>query len=318
MFELYPKYEELLARLQLTFFMVGMGATLVPAQFLEVFKRPRSLIVSALGQLVVIPFLAYGLAQILDLEAGIALGLILVAAMPGGTLSKVFTFVGRGNVALSITLSVVTTLAAIITVPLLLRLLASEYIPPDFDMPILGIIHELALFLLLPLGVGMVLGRAWPKFAKVLARWCVRIGFVVVVIMVVGSLGSGRIRPAEYGLRVPLVIILFCLLGQQVNMLPFRIFPWPRQDRLAAGIEVTMRNMNLALLLLEVLFPPSNPSLKPLGDAVLFVVLFYAAVAMGAGLPLALNHRRMWRREVATANEKQGPVSFYNKDLSQN
>lgn len=298
MFDQYPQYEHLLAKWQLLLFMVGMGANLSPREFIEVLHKPRSLLVAATGQLLVIPLIAYGIAHLFRLEAGIAVGLILVAGMPGGTLSKVFTFVGRGNVALSITLSVVTTLAAMGTVPLMLNMLASEYIQ-DFEMPLEAMMRELTLFLLLPLGAGMVLTRFWPVWSPTIAKWCVRIGFVVVVVMVVGSLGSGRIKPGEHGLRVPILIIVFCLLGQQLNMIPFRVFPWPRQDRLAAGIEVTMRNMNLALLLVTILFPPENATLAPLADGVLFVVLFYAAVAMGAGLPLALNHRRMSRRELA-------------------
>jgi BASS family bile acid:Na+ symporter len=76
-------------------------------------------------------------------------------------------------------------------------------------------------------------------------------------------------------------------------MLPFYLLRWPRPDRMAAGIEVTMRNINLALLLASRLFPEPDA----LGNGVLFVSLFYAAVAMGAGLPLALNHRRLARKE---------------------
>jgi BASS family bile acid:Na+ symporter len=305
MFDQYPAYEHLLARLQLFFFMVGMGTTLAPAEFVRVLKQPRSLIVASIGQLILLPLLAYGMARLFRLEDGIAIGLILIAGMPGGALSKMFTFVGRGNVALSISLSVVTTLAAIVTVPVLLRVLAAEFIEkdigPDFNMPLGEMVLELALFLLLPLLAGMVLDRAAPGWAKSIARWCIRLGFLLVVIMVVGSLASGRIRPAEYGLGVPLVIIFYCLLGQQINMLLFRVFPWPRQDRLAAGIEVTMRNMNLALLLNNILFPPTDEKLGPIGGQVLFMVLFYAAVAMCVGLPLAMNHRRMSKRETVAA-----------------
>jgi BASS family bile acid:Na+ symporter len=97
----------------------------------------------------------------------------------------------------------------------------------------------------------------------------------------------------QYGFGVPVAIILFCLLGQQLNMLAFRLFNWPRADRLAVGIEVTMRNMNLAILITARLFAPTDP----LGGEVLFVVLFYAGAAMGIGLPLAFNHRRLARSE---------------------
>src|SRR5205807_1087104 len=104
------------------------------------------------------------------------------------------------------------------------------------------------------------------------------------------------IKPGTYGWRAPLAIIVFCVLGQQVNQAPFYLFRWPRSDRMAAGMEVTMRNMNLGLLLYASLFA-DNPHVGP---EVLFVLLFYAATAMIVGLPLALRHRRLGKKESAT------------------
>jgi BASS family bile acid:Na+ symporter len=88
-------------------------------------------------------------------------------------------------------------------------------------------------------------------------------------------------------------------------MLPFRWFRWPRPDRMAVGIEITMRNMNLALLIKASLFPTQyewidgirHPLPNELGDGVLYMILFYAGAAMCIGLPLAFNHRRMARLE---------------------
>jgi len=288
----YAHWEPYLARFQLILFMLGMGATLMVADFAQVFYRPRSLLVGGFVQMLILPFLAVMVNNMANLTEGIAAGLILVAAMPGGTLSKVFTYVGRGNVALSIALTVCTTLAALFTVPFWLEFLAHQHISM-FYLPLDEILEELALYLLLPLAVGMLVARHSPSGRRAFSRWCIRIGFLGVVVMVVGSLGSGHIHPGTHGWRAPLAIIFFCVLAQQVSMLPFRAFPWPRGDRLAVGIEVTMRNMNLALLIKAILFPKGDT----VGDGVLFVVLFYAGVALVAGLPLALNHRRMARKE---------------------
>jgi hypothetical protein len=126
---------------------------------------------------------------------------------------------------------------------------------------------------------------------------------------VTGSLGSGRIRPGEYGWAAPLAIIFFCLGSQQLSMLPFRLGGWPRPDCLSVGMEVTMRNLNLAFLLKALLFPEPARSAPPdpVAAGVLFVILFYAATAMCCGAPLALRHRLKARREaarsVAQANE---------------
>jgi BASS family bile acid:Na+ symporter len=294
MFDLYPAYELHLARVQLVCFMVAMGTTLAVRDFLAVARRPRSFVAAIVVQLGVLPWLAVLIDQVATLPDEIAVGLVLVAAMPGGAMSKLFTYIGRGNAALSIALTAFTTVASVVTVPLLFQLLVARYIRADFDMPVTDILlFDLLLCLLTPLLVGMVVGRIWPIRRAAIARWCLRIGLAVVALMVVGSLGSGRIEPGAYGWGVPAAIIVFCLVGQQVSMLPFYLFRWPRADRMAVGIEVTMRNMNLALLLKARLFPEADA----LGNGVLFVVLFYAAVALFTGLPLALNHRRLARRE---------------------
>jgi BASS family bile acid:Na+ symporter len=295
MFSWYPEYEYLLARTQLVLLTLGMGMTLSLCDFVEIVRRPRSFVSGLVGQLLVVPLVAVLINTIGDFEPGIAIGLILVAAMPGGAMSKFFAFLGRGNMALSISLTGVTTLLTLLTVPLMLQLLAARYIPDNFVMPVADIMIDVALCLFLPLLAGLVIARLWPPQHRLLSKICVRIGLIVVIIMVVSSLGSGRIHPGQYGLRVPIAIILFALIGQQLNMLPFYLLHWPRRDRMAVGIEITMRNMNLALLIKANLFHATGD----LGDAVLFVILFYAGAAMGIGLPLAFNHRRLARREMA-------------------
>jgi BASS family bile acid:Na+ symporter len=296
-FDQYPRYEYLFAQTQLVLFMAGMGATLTGADFGRVLRRPRSLLFGVAGQFLVTPLVAVLVNRWAGLEPGIAVGLILVAAMPGGPLSKVFAYLGCGNLALSITLTVLGTLATLATVPLLLRTLAYAYVPPEFRMPVGWVVRDVSLYLLLPLALGMGLARLAPARRVTFSRWCLRAGFVVVVVMVTGALGSGRIQPGEYGWRVPLAIIVFCVAAQQLSMLPFRLLGWSKPDCLSVGIEVTMRNMNLALLLKALLFPAAEPRIDPVADGVLFVILFYAATAMGAGLPLALNMRRMIRKE---------------------
>ena len=297
MFDWYPRAEYSLSQVQLVLFMLGMGATLTAADFAAIARRPRFLVVGAACQFLLTPFLAVLANHAFGVPPGIAVGIILVAAMPGGTLSKVFAYLGRGNIALSISLTLCGTFAAMATVPVLLRLLAVEYVPRDFEMPVRDIVIEIALFLLLPLMAGMIISRRAPVRRLAFSRWCIRLGFVVVAVMVIGSLGSGRINPAEYGWPVPLAIIFFCLGSQQLSMLPFRLAGWSRPDCLSVGIEVTMRNLNLAFLLKSILERAGLTDSVSAG--ILFVILFYAATAMCCGAPLALRHRLKARREAA-------------------
>lgn len=298
MFEFYPSYEATFAQVQLVLFMLGMGLTLSPRDFVQVVRQPRSLLTALSFHVLLMPVLAVAINHLFGLDGGIALGLILTSAMPGGTLAKAFTYLARGNVPLAISLSLVSTLGTLVTVPVTLSLVAREYIPPGFAMPVAAIVFDVGVFLLLPILVGMVLGHWLPEGKTRLSRLAIRTGFLVVIAVVVCSLGSGRIKPGEHGWWVPLAIIAFGLAGMQLAMLPFRIGGWPRADTVTVGIEVTMRNMNLALLLKTVLFPEdgSAEALR-FGAEMMFVILFYAAAAMGEGLPLALRFRRKAQRE---------------------
>lgn len=299
MFELYRQHEVLLTQTQLVLFMLGMGATLSAGDFLEIARRPRLFLVGFFCQFVIAPLVAWLIVERIDVPPGVAVGIILVSAMPGGALSKAFTYLGKGNFALSIALSALGTLASIVTVPAVLRLLAYEHIPAEFQMPIGEVVRMVAWFLILPVVVGMALARIWPGRRTMISRVCTRAGLVIVVIIVAGSIGRGRIQPAEYGWRTPLAIILFCVLTMQLNMAPFRfLLRWQRAECLSVGIEGTMRNMNLALLLQEAMFHPERGA-SAMADGVLFVVLFYAATALVAGLMLATRFRRMARREEA-------------------
>ena len=278
--------------------MLGMGVTLRIGDFTKVLRQPRSLVLALLIQILVSPLIAVGISQAFGLGGGIAVGLVLTAAMPGGALAKALVVLGRGSGPLAISLTVASTLAAVAAVPLTLQFCAGSYVPADFEMPTLRIVRDVACFVLAPVAFGMLLGAVKPEQRFAIRRWSLRIGFLVVLAMIVCALGSQRIKPGERGLLVPVAIIVFALVCQQTVMLPFRILKWPRADTVTAGMEITMRNMNLALLLKAGLFPDRGPpELAALGSEVMFVVLFYAGSAFFLGLPLALNFLRMARRD---------------------
>jgi bile acid:Na+ symporter, BASS family len=283
---------------QLTLFMLGMGLTLSVGDFIEVLRQPRSLAIALAGQILISPLVALAVSRLFGLTAGITLGLLLIAAMPGGATAKAFVVLARGSAPLAIAMTAAATLAAVVTVPLTLHLCARGYVPADFEMPTPRIVRDVAGFVFAPLAVGMYLGAIVPGRREALSRWMIRAGFVVVLVMVVCALGSQRIRPGERGVLVPVAIVAFALLCMQLVMLPFRVLGWPRADTVSAGMEVTMRNVNLALLLKAGLFPDRGPAaLAAIGAEAMFVVLFYAGAAFFLGLPLALNFRRMVRRD---------------------
>src|SRR5690606_31486488 len=145
---------------QLAAAMFGMGATLRLRDFAGVLKQPSGVAIGFLLQMVGVPLIALAFAYGFDMSPGWAVGLFLVRVVPGGAFSNLLTFLGRGNTALSIALTVAATASCIITIPLILALLAPGHLPTDFELPASKIVFDIFAWLLLPLALGMVVYRS--------------------------------------------------------------------------------------------------------------------------------------------------------------
>ena len=298
MFELYVRHEWWFAALQLALAMLGMGATLGVDDFVGVFRQPRAFLIGALVQVLGTPLLALALNAALGLPAGIAFGLLLVAAMPGGAMSNVATYFAKGSVALSIALTAAITLGCLVTTPLVLRLFAADLVRADFVMPLGAIALDIAVCLLLPLLFGMAAGALLGSAARrgAMARWCIRLSIGVVILIAIGSAGAGRLEVGAHSL-VPLAgITLLAVLCQVAGTLPGWLLGLHRAELAAIAIETSIRNTNLALLLKVSLFPVVPGVADPLADGVLFTALLYAGVAAPLSIPLVLVHRRVARK----------------------
>jgi BASS family bile acid:Na+ symporter len=292
MFDLYLRHEWWFVAAQLGLAMFGMGATLRFDDFVDVFRTPRSFLIGFIAQVVGVPLIAVGLNALLAPAPGVAFGLVLVSAMPGGAMSNVVTYFAKGTVALSIALTAVVTLACMVTTPMVLRLLAAEFVRPDFAMPVGGIALDIAICLLVPLALGMAVGAQLGSATRgALAGWCIRGSLAVVVCIAIGSAGAGRLHLDAHSAGALLVIGCFAVVVQLAGTLPGWLLGLTRADVAAISIETTIRNTNLALLLKASLFPVSPGLADPMADGVLFTALLYGGLAAPLTVPLVLVHR---------------------------
>ncbi|TQV78892.1 bile acid:sodium symporter family protein [Exilibacterium tricleocarpae] len=294
MTDFYITHEYWFAVFQLVMAMFGMGATLTVKDFGEVIMEPKAVTIGNLVQLLLVPVVAYLFILGFGLTGGIAIGIALLAAIPGGTSSNMFTFFARGNIALSISITAITTLACLLTTPLILELLISRYMPADFVMPRGQIISEIFWTLLLPLLLGMVVLRTLPNHAEWIARWSIRASLLGILAIVVFSVLAGRLDAQAFGLtNILLIAALLVILTAAAWAVPV-LFGLPLRDATAIEMEVAVRNVNLGLLIKTLLFPATLGQADPLGDTVLFSLLLFggAQLLMGAGL-IAWRRRAM-------------------------
>jgi len=297
-FNNYADYEYPLASAQLFLAMLGMGALMAPHDFLLEIKNPKGLAVGFGFQWALVPLIAFALGELMPIPIGMAVGLVFVAAVPGGTLTNILTLYGRGNIALSIVLTSITTVAALGMTPLLLQLMVSQYLPEDFTMPVGRIARDIFATLIVPLLLGMWLkSRTTTYYAAQFAKWVIRLSLLLVLAIVVGSAGSGRLDATTYGVIGLATLVIFALLVQGSAVLAGKVMRLPSGDALAISVEATFRNISLAIAVKATVFPAQPGVLDPVGDGVLFVALLYGGVSMFMTLIPVVIHRRMRARE---------------------
>lgn len=292
-FSNYAAYEYAVASTQLFLAMLGMGALLTPRDFLLEVKRPQGLVTGLSCQWLLAPLVAFVLGIVLPIPAGIAAGLVLVAAVPGGTSSNILTLFGRGNIALSVSLTSITTVAALFVTPLLLQLLISKYLPADFEMPTGRIALDIFATLIVPLLLGMaVRWRGGTSCSVPVSRWAIRLSLATLAVMVVGATGSGRLDPQAHGLMGIAALVMLCVCLQGGAFVCCRAMGLTTNDSLAIVIETGFRNVSLAVAIKALVFPASGTTLDPIGDAVLYAILLYGGVSMAlCVIPVIANRR---------------------------
>lgn len=296
MAEFYVQNEYWFAAIQLILAMLGMGATLTGKDFRDVIRAPLAVSAGTLIQLAAVPLTAYLFLRVLGVQGGVAVGIALIAAIPGGTVSNIFTYIARGNSALSISVTAITTLACLVTTPLILSLLISEYLPTGFTMPRLKIVSEIAFTLLLPLSVGMLYLYLYPRSAPALARWCIRGSLFGILLIVIGSAAAGRLDLRVFGVTNVLLVLFFTAVLVTMALVVPRLVRLPRPDATAIEFEVVVRNVNLGVMLKASMFPAASAETAALGDAVFFSLLLYGGLQLFFGAALIGMRRRFGRK----------------------
>jgi BASS family bile acid:Na+ symporter len=258
-----------------------------------VVRLPRSFLTGLGAQMVLIPLIAYGLLRAVDLDPGVAIGLAIIAAVPGGTVSNVFTYAGKGDVALSIALTAVTSLVCVVSVPFVLELLVGSQVTSTFSLPRGRIALEIVVTLLVPLAIGMAVLRRWPDRAERLSRLALAATTVLIGVIVVGSATAGRLDVDAMGVAnlavVAGFVLLFAGVGIATSVATRR--PWP--DVTAITIETTVRNTNLGLLVRTSVFGTAVAGGDPVADLALFTLLAYGGISFALAVPLMLAGRRV-------------------------
>lgn len=232
--------------------MFGMGITLTFNDFGEVFKHPKSVLVGVIGQFVIMPAIAFSLAKLFNLPADLAIGVILVGSCPGGTSSNVMTYLAKGNTALSVACTTISTLLAPLLTPVIFYVLASQWLEIDAA----GMFISVLKMVLFPIFLGLVVRAIFKKQIKDISQTMPLISVISIVLILSAVVAVSKDKIVESGLLIFAVVVLHNCLGYLVGFFAAKLLGLSITDSKAVSIEVGMQNSGLGAALASAHFNP--------------------------------------------------------------
>ena len=222
--------------------MFGMGLTLKAEDFKVVFSRPKDVLVGCLAQFTVMPLLAFALTQIFRLEPALAIGVILVGCCPGGTASNVITYLAKGDLALSVGMTAVSTVLAPVLTPLLVWLLAGETV----DVDVVGMLLSILWVVILPIALGLLVKRCWPRTTEQASAYLPALSTLAICVIVLIVIAANAHKLLDGGLVILLVVVFHNVCGLGAGYLIGTLLRLTPAKRRAISVEVGMQNSGLA------------------------------------------------------------------------
>jgi BASS family bile acid:Na+ symporter len=277
----------------LAIIMFGLGLDLTVRDFRRVGQQPRAVLVALGCQLVLLPLVCFGLVVAFDLPPLLGIGMMLLAASPGGTTANLFSHLFHGDVALNITLTAINSIVAIATLPLITNLTIAWFDQSDsVSMPLVEVVKVFVL-ILVPVGIGMLVRARRPGFATRMDR-PVRVGSAVILgLLILGILLDQRESVGSYLADVGLIAALFCAISLVVGYAVPRAAGVADDQAIASSFEIGVHNGTLAIFVAVEVLDSTEISVPA---AVYSLLMFFLAAGWGA-----IIRRRVREREAAPA-----------------
>ena len=222
--------------------MFGMGLTLRADDFRIVFSRPKDVIIGCLAQFTVMPLLAWLLARVFALDEALTVGVVLVGCCPGGTASNVITYLAKGDLALSVGMTGVSTLLAPVLTPQLVLLLAGKTV----DVDVVGMLLSILWVVILPIVAGLIVKRLWPRQTTAATAYLPALSSLAICAIVLIVIAANAQKLLSSGLVVMLVVMLHNVGGLAIGYVVGTVLGMSAAKRKAVSIEVGMQNSGLA------------------------------------------------------------------------
>lgn len=283
----------------LVIIMMGLGFEVTLNDFKRVKENPRNVLIALFCQLVLLITIAFCLAKLFKLEPLLAVGLMILAASPGGSTANLFSYLFKGDIALNITLTAFNSVIAAFTLPLVATLSLTYFMQ---DSTVVGVqldkLIQVFLLILVPLTVGMIIRAKKPNFARSMERFVKYFSVTFLVLICIGALFKEREHLVDYFASVGAVCVLFCAISLAIGYFIPRLFKMNEAQSRACAFEIGIHNSAVALTIaISVL---GNTTIA-IPAAVYSVIMIFFAFA--AGLIFKYKDKRQKRLNYSTSTK---------------
>lgn len=229
--------------------MIGMGLSLTFNDFKRVIKYPLAALVGFINQIVLLPIIAYILIKIFNVDATIAVGIMILSACPGGPTSNLITLLAKGDVALSVTLTAINSLVTIITIPFIVNFAVSEFMikTTHIEAPVGKIAGSLIVVIAIPLAIGMLVNKYKNSFAIKMEKIVRVASTVVLFIVIVGLIIKEIDHIGEYFRNAWLIALTLNVVTMTIGFLSAKLVRLDFKQALSICIESGSQNGTLAI-----------------------------------------------------------------------
>ena len=247
---------ELISKIFLPFslaiIMLGMGMTLIPADFTRIVKYPKAILIGLTNQLIFLPIIGFLLAIFFNLNPVMAVGLMILAVCPGGPTSNLITQVCKGNIALSVTLTAIASIISILTIPFILSY-ALEYFGSDTDvtikLPVIDTILQIMVITVIPISIGMLIRKQKSNFAKRMEKPMRKASTVIFILVFMGVLAANANKILDGMKASGLVTLILNIATMGIGYLTAKLFKLNLKNVISITIESGIQNGTLAFVI---------------------------------------------------------------------
>ena len=270
----------ILLPLALAIIMIGLGLELTPKDFTRVTKQPKVVLIALFCQLVILVSIAFIICKVLALPPLLAVGLMLLAASPGGSTANLFSYLFKGDIALNITLTAINSVIAAFTLPLIVNFAIQHFMNDGQEISLqFSKILQVFAIIIIPVGIGMLIRHYAPHFTEKLNKPLRIFAVSFLILIIIGAITKERHQILEYLAQVGLATILFCLCSLLIGYFVPRLLGINSAQARACAFEIGIHNSTLAMTIALTVMASSTVAM-PAAVYSIFMYVFAAVFGM--------------------------------------